>query len=352
MILVLLHLLILKTYATLDILKNDYTAYVAAVGGANGSVIEGVYALNYNPAGLAFSNKLEATLSASNGFDDATYSYIGAGFQIPHRILSEFSYPHTAFSIYLSNLGRMIERTLDENGNITEKRLNAEKDIIVSIGYAEKLSKETVYISPSVKSTFESAAGITFKFINSTLLDRYKANTIAVDAGYLGSLNDIGLKFGLSISNSFGKIRYYKEQYKLPQIIRAGISYSRPTIFENKTTFLTEYTTYPTQKQQSLRLGIDYTIENAFSFRVGYKLLEDNKGLTLGIGIHMGGFYLDISTAFTSVYKYSFLSVTYKMLGETKSPQMKRSHQLDRFKEKQQEKTPPSPSKEKVIIVF
>lgn len=354
-LIVFIQILILKTYASsLDVLKNDYSAAVMAVSGAKASVEEGVYAINYNPAGIAFSNKLEATISASNGFEDASYSYLATTFEIPYKVFSELSYPHSGFSIYLSNLGDITTRTLDNYGNIIEKNVNAEKDTILSFAYAEKLTDETVYLSPSMKSRFEGAAGITLKYINSTLLSKYTANSLAVDAGYLGRFTDAGISFGISVSNTLGKIKYYKEEYKLPQIIRAGISYSKPTILENKTTLLLEYDNYITDKKSSLKFGIDYTIENVFSFRLGYKFLEDNKGLSVGIGLYAGSFSFDISTAFTSVYKYSFFSVTYKIFKQNQIKEIKKSPQLDKFKEKQKEKTtpPPLPSKEKTIIVF
>ncbi|MCX7641874.1 MAG: PorV/PorQ family protein [Elusimicrobiales bacterium] len=338
----------------LDILKNDFNALVVGMAGSNAAIEEGISALNYNPAGLAFGKKFETSLSLSNGFEDASYSYISTAIEIPYKILSEFSTPHCGMSIYFSNLGNMKIRTIDNSGNITEKNTSAEKDTIITFGYAEKLTEQTIYISPSTKSKFEGAAGISLKYINSTLLSKYSANSLAADVGYIGKLTDVGITFGLSLSNSLGKIKYYKEEYKLPTIFRIATSYSRPTILENKTTISIEYDSYLTDKKQSLKLGIDYTIEDIFSFRTGYRFFDDNKGLTLGIGLYTHNFSFDIATTFTSVYKYSIFSVTYRLGNFQDKPTPKKSPQLEKFKEKNREKTPPLPStnKEKTIIVF
>ncbi len=342
--------------ASVDVIKNDLSASSVGLSASKAAVEETAFAINYNPAGLAFSQKTEIHATIANGFEDASYSYFVFSNQIKEKVFSEVGYPHIATSFYLADLGKIKINTLDDYGNITEKTINAEKDYVISLGYAEKLSHQTVYISPSVKSKLTTAAGLSIKYINSKLLEKYSASSFAVDAGYLGKLEDIGVNFGISISNTLGKIKYIDETYSLPVILRTGISYSKPTIMENKATFYLEYDRYITDKKNSLKAGIDYTIENHFSFRTGYKFLDDNKGLSVGIGIYASRFSLDIATVFYSIYKYTFLSISYKIPYDEDSTSIKkRSPQLDKFKEKQKVKeknTLPQPSKEKIIIVF
>ncbi|MGC8867357.1 MAG: hypothetical protein ACP5PA_04000 [Elusimicrobiales bacterium] len=341
--------------ASLDILKNDFSASLVGLSSSKAAVEEAIYAINYNPAGLSFSQKAEFYATLSNGFDNASYSYFAFGSQIGKKVFSDIAYPHIAASFYLSDLGDIKLRTLDDYGNITEKNINAEKDYILSLGYAEKISQQTVYISPSVKSKFISAAGISLKYLNSKLLERYSASSLAFDAGYLGKLEDIGLNFGISLSNTFGRIKYISESYKLPVILRIGLSYSRPTIMESNATLCLEYDSYITDKKNSLKAGIDYTIKNSFSFRTGYKFLDDNKGLSLGISIYALNFSLDIGTTFSSVYKYTFFSIGYKIpANEAEGSIKQKSPQLNKFKEKKaKDKTNTSiPSKGNTIIVF
>lgn len=339
--------------ASIDVLKNDFNAISSSLSGANSSIQSGIYSLNSNPAGLVFGGKTEFITSVSNGFEDAKYSYLGSSFEIPINILNEKFYPQLGVSIYLTDLGTIKSRTLDNYGNISEKNIDAEKNAIFSFGYSEKVNDEITYLTPSIKSRFEGSIGLGFKFIKSTLLSNYSANSFAIDAGYMASLSDIGLSFGISAIN-IGKIKYLDENNDLPQTLRVSVSYSRPTILENQTTLYLGYDSYVVDKKQSFKIGLEYSIENIFSFRTGYKFLDDNKGLSVGIGLYTGNFSFDISTSFASIYKYSFLSVSYRIPKKEKTTKEKKRPQLDKFREKQKDKytPPPQPSKEKVIIVF
>lgn len=346
-------LIILNLYsASLDVLKNDLNAVTASLSGSNSSIQKGISSLNSNPAGLIFGEKKEFITSVSNGFDDSKYSYIGSSFEIPINIITEKNHPQIGFSVYFTDLGSMKVRNLDYYGNISEKNIDAEKNLIFSFGYSEKVNDEITYLTPSTKSRFEGGIGLGFKFIKSKLLSKYNANSFVIDAGYMASLADIGLNFGLSAIN-IGKIKYIDEKNDLPQTLRFSLSYSKPTILENQTTLYLGYDNYITDKKQSLKIGLEYSIEKVFSFRTGYKFLDDNKGLSLGVGLYAGNFSFDISTSFTSIYKYSFLSISYKIPKEEMKKEKKRT-QLDKFKEKQKDNyTPPlQPSKEKVIIIF
>lgn len=349
-LLVLLNLSVFS--ASIDILKNDFNAISSSLSGANSSIQKGVYSINSNPAGLIFGQKAEFVTSISNGFEDARYSYFGSSFEFPINFLNEKFYPQVGFSLYLSDLGNMKVRTIDNNGIISEKNINSEKDLVFSIAYSEKTNDEITHLTPSKKSRFEGGLGFGIKFIKSKLLSKYSARALAIDIGYTAKLEDLGLNFGISVVN-IGNIKYLDEKNKLPQTIRASVSYSKPTILENKTTLYLGYDNYIADKAQSWKVGFEYLIENIFSFRSGYNFLHDNKGLSLGVSLYAGKFSFDISTSFTSVYKYSFLSISYRIPKEEKLKEKKKTH-LEKFKEKQKEKEPdlPQPSKERVIIVF
>lgn len=350
--------------ASLDILKNDVSARIVGSAGSNSTVEDSVFAINYNPAGLAFINTFETGLSVSNGFDDAKYSYISVGTKTNFRVFSEFDSPGIGLSLYKASLGDFTLRTVDDYGNITEKTVNAENDIVLSFGYAEKIIDEKTYITPSVKSRMEGTFGIGIKYISSKLLDKYSADTFAVDAGYMGRLEDIGLDFGISLLNTMGKIKYLEEKNNLPTTLKVGISYSKPTIFDNTTRFSLGYDNYITDKKQSFKLGVEYNISSKefltnykIAIRAGYKF-DDNKGFTIGTGFYYGNFCFDLSTSFSTVYKYSFLSIRYKFSKQQEKTLEEKSKEkrLEKIKKKEQTTSPsPQPIRkptESVIIVF
>ncbi|MEW6012904.1 MAG: PorV/PorQ family protein, partial [Elusimicrobiales bacterium] len=344
-----------NTYSnsSLDILKNDISAKVVSMAGSDAVTNKDIFSINYNPAALGFLNNSQIAINYSNGFEDSKYSYIAFGTILPYKVISDFSKPYIGLSIYATDLGDMIYRTIDDNGNITEKNLSTEKNVIITLSYGEKIHRENVFIYQGVKSNFESGIGISAKFINSKLVG-YSANTIALDGGYFGSFTDIGLDFGVSISNTIGSIKYIEEKYNLPTVLRAGISYSKPTIMDQRVKTSLEFDRYITDKKSSLKLGLEYTIENTISFRTGYKFLDDNKGFSVGIGLFAGNFSVDLATVFYDIYKYS--SVSIKLRFGEKEEKKEESKQLKKFLQKENKtketlpQKPQGPSKDTIII--
>jgi hypothetical protein len=300
---------ILGANSSLDVLKNNVSAKNIAMSGANSTTETNIFSGFTNPAALSKLSNYEIGLNYSNGFEDSKYSYISFGFPIKEKIFSDISNPYIGFSFYMTDLGDMIERSII-NGNIVEKSISTEKNKILIFSYSEKIGKQTTYITPTLKSNFESSIGFNIKLINSKLLE-YSANTYALDVGYLGSLSDIGLDFGFSLLNTLGKIKYIEEKNNLPTTFKAGLSYTKPTIMENKTKFALEYDNYIVDKKNSLSIGIEYTIENIFSAQAGYKFMDDNKGPSVGVTLYGSGFEASISTVFYDIYKYTSISIKY-----------------------------------------
>jgi hypothetical protein len=341
--------------SSLDILKNDVSAGVLGISGAYAVTNADIFSTNYNPATLGLLDRMQIGGNYSNGFEDAKYSYIAYGMPLPFKAISNISNPYMAISIYASNLGDFTYRQLSSDGIVSEKSMDAEKDTVITLAYGEKVDSQTVYISPSVKSKFESSIGVAVKFINSKLLDKYSANTIALDAGYYGSFTDLGLDFGASISNMLGSIKYISEKEDLPSTLRVGLSYSKPTIMDQRFKVAAEFNRYISDKDNSLSAGIEYTLENIFIFRSGYRFLSDNKGFSAGVGLFAGDFTIDVATVFYDVYKYSSVSIKYSF-GKSYQSDKNEKKELKKFiKTKEEEKSrpvPPSKTTKDQIIIF
>lgn len=339
--------------SSIDILKNDISAKIISLGGSGSVVNNDIFSINYNPGTLSLLNKPQIGINYSNGFEDASYSYIAFGSPLPTKIISNISYPYLGMSIYISNLGDLTNRTIQSDGRITEKTINAEKNTIITIAYSEKINSNIVIISPQLKSKFDSGIGLGVKIINSKLLEKYSATAIAVDGGYYGNFVDLGLDFGISLLNTIGSIKYIEEKYNLPTTFKIGTSYSKPTVMDQWAKVYLEFDRYVVDKKSSLRLGVEYTIENMFSARVGYKLLDENNGLSIGFGFLAGNFSCDIATVFYDIYKYSSLSIKYSF--GTIEEKKEHSKELKKYIEKEEKKQPrptnPS-SYDNQIIVF
>lgn len=338
--------------SSIDILKNDISAKIISIGGAGSVVNNDIFSINYNPGALSSLNRMQIGINYSNGFEDANYSYIAFGSPLPTKIISDISYPYLGMSIYVSNLGKLTNRTIESNGSITEKTINAEKNTIITFAYSEKINSNTLMISPQLKSKFDSGVGIGIKIINSKLLEKYSATAIAVDSGYYGNFVDLGVDFGISLLNTIGNIKYIKEKYNLPTTFKIGASYSKPTVMDQWTKVYLEFDRYVVDKKNSLKLGVEYTIENMFSARMGYKFLDENKGLSIGFGFFVGNFSCDIATVFYDIYKYSSLSIKYSF--GTVTEKKKHSKELKKYIEKEERKQPqptkPSSYNNQIIV--
>jgi len=299
----------LYSNSAVDVLKNNINPKSIALGGADSTTNIDIFSTFTNPAALSGLNNFNIGLNYSNGFEDAKYSYLTFGAPLNYELLSSISKPYLGFSLYLTDLGEMIERKI-VNNTVVEKTVSTEKNRIFIISYSEKIDKQTTYITPTLKSNFESSIGFNIKLINSKLLE-YSANTYAFDIGYFGSLTDIGLNFGASLLNTLGKIKYIEEKNELPTTFKIGLSYTKPTIMENKTKFAVEYSNYITDKKNSLSMGIEYNIEDVFSAAIGYRALDDNNGLSFGVSLYKGGFEASVSVALYEVYKYTSFSIKY-----------------------------------------
>ena len=75
---------------------------------------------------------------------------------------------------------------------------------------------------------------------------------------------------------------------------------------------------YMAEAVKSLRFGLEYHFEKIFNLRLGYKAAEDNKGLTMGLGLHYNDMSLDFSSGMgNEVYNSTLLAFSYKFSGIT-----------------------------------
>lgn len=338
--------------SSIDVLKNEVDASVIALAGANSVLNKSIYSIHSNPANLSELNYKSAGFNISNGFEDAKYNFLTFGIPLNIKGIGEISHPYMAASIYMTDLGDLTYRKILDDGTIQQKTISAEKNMVFSISYAEKVYREKTYISKGLKSDFEHSFGLTLKFVNSKMLDKYSADTFAVDLGYKGSLTELGIDFGLSVLNTLGKIKYIRESNDLPTTLKTGIKYSRPTIMDQKVAIYTEFDRYLVDKYNSLRIGLEYLIEGKMSFGVGYRFLEENKGLGIGVGLFADRFKLNVATTFFDVYKYTSFSVSYNF-GPGIETEAKESKSLKIFKEKRKKEEEKAKEKPKnYIIVF
>ena len=301
--------------ASVQILKTDMSPRAMGMGGSFAAVADDVYAAHYNPAGIGQLYLPEASAMYLSGFEDSKLQYLAFGIPLPITGIAGRARPGMAVSAIFTQSGQFTYRRINADGSVSASNMDAESNRILSLTYGEKVYSGETRIE-GYKATFDQYLGLSAKYIGSELLGKYSASAFALDAGWLVREPNLGLTFGAALSNYGTGVKYLKETSPLPSILRLGLAYERPTVLDQSVLLAVESDFYTTESLKSLRAGLEYHFEKIFNFRLGYKALEDNRGGTMGLGIHHEGFSLDFAMSLASeVFNTSQVSFSYKFTG-------------------------------------
>ena len=304
--------------AGMQVLKTDMSPRAAGMGGAFVAVADDIYAMNYNPAGLGQLYIPEASAMYLSGFDDSTLNYLSFGMPLPFIGLAGLEKPGAGLSLMLADAGKFNYKYIMPDGSVLGQSFEAQKDLALAFGYGEKVYSDEVDLE-GYKAKLDQYLGLNIKYIRSTMLeDKKPPSTLAFDAGWLLRERNLGLTLGASLANYGGGLKYGSEVTKLPTIIRVGAAWQRPTVMDQSVLLAAEGDFYTAESLHSVRVGLEYHFQKVFNLRLGYKGAEDNKGLTMGLGVYYDDMALDFSMGMSNeVYNASQLSFSYKFSGIT-----------------------------------
>lgn len=300
----------------LQFLKNDISPRAIAMGGAFTAVSDDVYAINYNPAGLAQIQYPEVSAMYLSGFEDSSLSNANFGMLLPMVGFARYARPAVGLSFISSSAGDFTHRVIQSNGSIQSTKLDAQQDLVVSLNYSEKFFVGDMVIEKLRLENIEQYAGINLKYIRSTLVEEYEADAFAADIGYLLKHIPSGISFGLSVSNFGGGLTYLSENTKMPTILRAGLSYKRPTLMDQTFRLAVDAASHINESIMDFHFGTEYAFDKYIILRGGYRAYKDNPGITLGIGLCYDDMSLDVgSTVGAEVYDTTQISFSYRFSG-------------------------------------
>jgi hypothetical protein len=302
----------------MQVLKSDISPRAFAMGGAFVAVADDIYSMNYNPAGLGQLYIPEASVMHLSGFEDSSLQHFAYGMPLPFIGFGGLQKPAAGLSLMMSGAGKFNYKQIMPDGSILSQSYDAQKDTVLTFGYGEKVySGETNLEGYNAK--IEQYLGMNAKYIRSVLLeDKTPPSTFAFDAGWLMMEPNLGITLGASAANYGGGLKYATETTRLPTILRVGASYQHPTVLDQSLLLAAEGDFYTAESLKSLRFGLEYRFEQMFSLRLGYRGGEDNKGMTMGIGVHYENMALDFGMGMGSaVYNASQVAFSYKFSGFT-----------------------------------
>jgi len=302
--------------AGMQVLKTDMSPRAAGMGGAFVAVADDIYSMNYNPAGLGQLYIPEASAMYLSGFDDSTVNHFSYGMPLPFIGLAGLEKPGAGIALMLADAGQFNYKYIMPDGSILAQSFDAQKDLALTFGYGEKVYSNEVNLE-GYKARIEQYLGLNAKYIRSAMLeDKQPPSTLAFDAGWLLLEPKLGVSLAASIANYGGGLKYGTETTKLPSIIRVGASWQRPTVMDQSVLLAAEGDFYTAESLHSVRVGMEYHFEKIFSLRLGYKGAEDNKGMTMGLGVRYEDMSLDFAMGMgNEVYNASQIAFSYKFSG-------------------------------------
>ncbi|MCG3119699.1 MAG: hypothetical protein ALAOOOJD_02210 [bacterium] len=292
-------------------LKLAVGARASAMGESFAAVANDASALFWNPAGIGNLKNLEVHLTHVNYLLDIRFDF--AGLVVP------MGSGNLGFSAAVLGMDDEHVTTLADPDGESGITWNA-SSFAVGLTYSRAI-------------TDRFSVGLTGKYIQENLFNS-SANTMALDIGSLYNTGLRGIKIGMAMSNFGGKMKLggrdltqkdvdadpgvggnigqsadlVVNSWPLPLNFRVGLSVD---VFRNESSGLIMAADFnhPTDADERLNFGAEYSFSNRLFLRGGYKLNYDEESYTFG-----GGLNLPI-TNYNFMLDYSFNE--FGILGET-----------------------------------
>jgi hypothetical protein len=292
-------------------LKFAVGARANGMGESFAAVANDASALFWNPAGVGNLQNLEVHLTHIEYLLDIKFDF--AGMVIP------MSSGNLGFSAAVLSMD--------------DERVTTLQDPDGTAGITWNASSFAIGLTFSRALTDRFSVGITGKYIQENLFNS-SAKTLAVDIGSLYDTGIRGLKIGMAMTNFGGKMKLggrdltqrnvdadpllggnigqpadlQVDSWPLPLNFRVGLSFE---IFRNESNALMVASDFnhPTDAEERLNFGAEYSLSNRLFLRGGYKLNYDEESFTFG-----GGLNLPI-TNYNLMLDYAFNE--FGILGET-----------------------------------
>ena len=286
-------------------LKIGVGARQAALGEASIATVHDANAAFWNPAGISGIEGYEASFSYARWLADMNY--------VAGAIAGRWNGIGTfALSIAALDYGDIDEAVVGGSGGDARTGESfTGNDFLVGLSYARDF-------------TDKLAIGVGVKYVQESLFD-YSENTVAFDVGTSYDIGYNGLQLAMSAQNFAGSVRWLNEDqadrtegYDIPLVFRIGLSGAlvgsnafmhMPGPHEVR---LSAEAINTNDFSERLHFGLEYTFNDLFILRGGYRLNYDEGSWSLGAGINpeVGGIRMRFDYAYVG---YSFLAAPQRL---------------------------------------
>jgi hypothetical protein len=276
--------------STAEFLKIGVGGRASAMGEAFVAVANDASALYWNPAGLVQFKDDQLLFSHNMWVVDINHDFIGAVYHLDET---------NAFGVSFTSLSMQDMPVTTEFQPFGNGNYFSFGDIAVAVTYSRKMTEQFSF-------------GGTVRYIEETL-DKLKMRGVMVD---LGTYYWTGLgttRFAVAVSNFgnqlspdgevvlIGKRRNSQWQaFSPPTVFRIGFAFEPYENEFNKVTASIQLN-HPNDNSENVSTGVEYSWNNTFYLRGGYKFNVDEQNYSFGAGV-----YIPVSIANVTVdYAYS-----------------------------------------------
>ena len=246
-------------------LKLPLDARSVGMGGAEVAIAQGVSAIGFNPAGMMAVPNYGFSASHTAWFADIQYSSFGL-------VKNLGGLGNIGASVIMLNTDDMIERT-PEHPEGTGKYFRA-SDYAFSLAYGRQVTEQFM-------------VGVNAKVIQEYLYNTQIGNaTFAIDIGTLYDIPVLRTRMGVSLTNIGRDLKFINETYSLPTALRFGVLVDVMKS-ESQSFVSTLQIARLNDADEQYNLGAEYTLNDMFMLRGGYKFGYETENVTAGFGMKM-----------------------------------------------------------------
>jgi hypothetical protein len=281
------------------ILSQPMGARPAGMGEAYTAVEGDISCMYYNPAGLSKMPFSQLSLFQQKGIFSDEFNM--AGFGVPLK-------PFTLAVSYITYNAGDIELI---NNTGVSSTVNSQKDTLAILSFSRRLNP---------RSARALSLGLNIKSLSSTLVERFSASAFAFDLGADYELYPGKLTLGLVVQNAGQEMKYLDTGSPLPLKARFGIA-RKVTFDPDQTAVISLDLIQSADDEAKANAGIEYSLKELFSLRMGYRIGYDLDSLNFGLSFtpqvfHMGDKY-------GKAFRRTAIDYSFSLVGE-----MEQSHRL------------------------
>jgi len=260
-------------------------------------------AIHYNPAGIATIRNIELNAMYHQNIIDTRNEAANLVYPLNRGLFGKKASIGVGVLAYQGGEMEWIKLNPDESIKSTEV-VKAENDYQIGLSYGEEIAK-------FYGNTY---GGVMVKWIQSTLVEKYKANAIGIDMGILHRLAGLGI--GIAIQNIGTEMKFIEEGDSLPFTIRTGGSYE---IKIGKIVKMAIGVDGIKVKKEDMgcNIGGECWIGDILGIRGGYKIKDENK-VSMGASIRYKWVQLDYGYKMMDVFNNTHLAAITLRMGSPK----------------------------------